>query len=112
LTELRGTFSLLIAHMIFAVPASPGDREGLLPVALVAAIVSYRHMSVLLAFCSEDPITRIIGPARRGRADGHGDQRTRDLQAIRFESMRRREIFAPEPPIDSDACQGQENAAG
>src|SRR5919199_4611749 len=35
---------------------------GLLPVALVAAIVSYRHMSGLLAFYGEDPLTVRIGP--------------------------------------------------
>ena len=35
---------------------------GLLPVAAVAALVSYRHLSGLLAFYGEDPITCILGP--------------------------------------------------
>jgi hypothetical protein len=35
---------------------------GLLPVALVAAIVSYRHLSGLLTFYGEDTLTTIIGP--------------------------------------------------
>jgi len=35
---------------------------GLVPVALVAAIVSYRHMSGLLAFYGEDSLTVLIGP--------------------------------------------------
>jgi len=35
---------------------------GLLPVAVVAAVVSYRHLSGLLAFYREDPLTARIGP--------------------------------------------------
>lgn len=35
---------------------------GLAPVAVVAAIVSYRHLSGLLAYYGEDSITRTIGP--------------------------------------------------
>ncbi len=35
---------------------------GLLPVALVAAVVSYRHLSGLLVFYGEDPLTATIGP--------------------------------------------------
>lgn len=35
---------------------------GLLPVALVAAVVSYRHLSGLLTFYGEDPLTATIGP--------------------------------------------------
>ena len=35
---------------------------GLLPVALVAAVVSYRHLSGLLAYYGEDPLTVAIGP--------------------------------------------------
>jgi hypothetical protein len=35
---------------------------GLLPVAAVAALVSYRHLSGLLAFYGEDPLTVRIGP--------------------------------------------------
>src|SRR6266704_4394939 len=35
---------------------------GLLPVAVVAAVVSYRHLSGLLAFYREDPLTSTIGP--------------------------------------------------
>lgn len=35
---------------------------GLLPVALVAAVVSYRHLAGLLAFYGEDSLTGTIGP--------------------------------------------------
>ncbi|WP_433210999.1 hypothetical protein ACQP00_49655 [Dactylosporangium sp. CS-047395] len=35
---------------------------GLLPVALVAAVVSYRHLSGLLQFYGEDDLTTLIGP--------------------------------------------------
>jgi hypothetical protein len=35
---------------------------GLLPVALVAAVVSYRHLAGLLAYYREDPLTVTIGP--------------------------------------------------
>lgn len=35
---------------------------GLVPVMVVAAVVSYRHMSGLLAFYGEDPLTVAIGP--------------------------------------------------
>ncbi len=36
---------------------------GLVPVAVVAAVVSYRHLSGLLDFYGEDPLTVVIGPA-------------------------------------------------
>ncbi|GAA2587649.1 hypothetical protein GCM10010399_17060 [Dactylosporangium fulvum] len=36
---------------------------GLLPVALVAAVVSYRHLSSLLRHYGEDPLTTVAGPA-------------------------------------------------
>lgn len=36
---------------------------GLLPVAVVAAVVSYRHLSALLAYYGEDRLTSTIGPA-------------------------------------------------
>lgn len=35
---------------------------GLVPVAVVAAVVSYRHMSGLLEWWHEDPVTVVIGP--------------------------------------------------
>jgi len=35
---------------------------GLLPVAIVAGVVSYRHLAGLLAFYGEDPLTATIGP--------------------------------------------------
>lgn len=35
---------------------------GLLPVAMVAAMVSYRHLAGLLAYYGEDPLTATIGP--------------------------------------------------
>jgi len=36
---------------------------GLLPVALVAAVVSYRHLSALLRHYGEDELTALVGPA-------------------------------------------------
>jgi len=35
---------------------------GLLPVAIVAGVVSYRHLAGLLGFYGEDPLTATIGP--------------------------------------------------
>jgi hypothetical protein len=35
---------------------------GLLPVALVAAVVSYRHLSGLLSYYREDTLTAVVGP--------------------------------------------------
>lgn len=60
--------ALLIAVEIFA-RWHPTARRfkvlrwlGLVPVAVVAAVVSYRHMSGLLDFWHEDPVTVMIGP--------------------------------------------------
>lgn len=60
--------ALLIAVEIFA-RWHPDARRfkalrwlGLVPVAVVAAVVSYRHMSGLLDFWHEDPVTVMIGP--------------------------------------------------
>jgi hypothetical protein len=61
--------ALLVAVEILArVAWPPGWRWtalrflGLVPVAVVAAVVSYRHMAGLLAFYREDPLTVAIGP--------------------------------------------------
>src|SRR5205823_10881815 len=61
--------ALFVAVEILArIPWPAGKRWvvarylGLLPVALVAAVVSYRHLSGLLAFYREDPLTSTIGP--------------------------------------------------
>jgi len=61
--------ALFVAVEILARTAWPTGRRwtalrylGLLPVALVAAVVSYRHLSGLLAFYGEDPLTVILGP--------------------------------------------------
>jgi hypothetical protein len=61
--------ALFVAVEILARTAWPiGARwllarfAGLLPVALVAAVVSYRHLSGLLAFYGEDSLTATIGP--------------------------------------------------
>jgi hypothetical protein len=60
--------ALLVAIEIFA-RWHPTRRSakwlrvlGLVPVAVVAAVVSYRHMSGLLAYWHEDPVTVYIGP--------------------------------------------------
>ena len=61
--------ALFVAIEILARTAWPTGRQwltirlvGLLPVALVAAVVSYRHLSGLLAFYREDGLTATIGP--------------------------------------------------
>jgi hypothetical protein len=61
--------ALFVAVEIFARTAWPEGKRwtalrflGLLPVALVAAVVSYRHLSGLLTFYREDPLTATIGP--------------------------------------------------
>ncbi len=61
--------ALFIAAEILSRTAWPAGRRwvalrylGLLPVALVAAVVSYRHLSGLLRFYGEDTLTATIGP--------------------------------------------------
>jgi hypothetical protein len=61
--------ALFVAIEILArTPWRPGWRwlalrlGGLLPVAVVAAVVSYRHLAGLLAYYREDPLTATIGP--------------------------------------------------
>jgi hypothetical protein len=61
--------ALLVAVEILARVAWPADRlwlalrwAGVGPVALVAAVVSYRHLSGLLAFYREDAMTARLGP--------------------------------------------------
>jgi len=61
--------ALFVAIEILArTPWRPGRRwvalrlGGLLPVAVVAAVVSYRHLAGLLAYYREDPLTATIGP--------------------------------------------------
>lgn len=61
--------AVLVAVEILARVAWPaGGRwvllrwAGLMPVAIVAAVVSYRHLSALLAFYGDDPLTAALGP--------------------------------------------------
>ncbi|HEX6500172.1 MAG TPA: hypothetical protein VF054_14235 [Micromonosporaceae bacterium] len=61
--------ALFVAVEILARVAWPAGRRwsalrfgGLLPVATVAAIVSYKHLSGLLTFYGEDRLTSMIGP--------------------------------------------------
>lgn len=61
--------ALFVATEILARVAWPTGRgwsflrfAGLLPVALVAAFVSYRHLSGLLGFYGEDSLTVMLGP--------------------------------------------------
>ncbi|GIG57763.1 hypothetical protein Lfu02_21350 [Longispora fulva] len=58
----------VVIEILARVPWPEGARWvvarvcGLLPVALVAAVVSYRHLSGLLGHYGEDPLTVVIGP--------------------------------------------------
>jgi len=61
--------ALFMALEVMARTAWPAERRwvavrwlGLLPVAMVAAVVSYRHLSGLLAFYGEDGLTATVGP--------------------------------------------------
>jgi hypothetical protein len=61
--------ALFVAVEILARIPWPAGRRwtalhygGLLPVAAVAAVVSYRHLSGLLTFYGEDPLTATLGP--------------------------------------------------
>jgi hypothetical protein len=61
--------SLFVAVEILARITWPAGRRwtllrfgGLLPVAVVAAVVSYKHLAGLLAFYGEDTLTATIGP--------------------------------------------------
>lgn len=61
--------ALFVAIEILARTGWPSGRRwvllrfgGLVPVAVVAALVSYRHLSGLLAFYGEDAITATLGP--------------------------------------------------
>ena len=61
--------ALFVATEILARVAWPSGRTwqalrwgGLIPVAAVAALVSYRHLSGLLGYYGEEPIVRILGP--------------------------------------------------
>jgi hypothetical protein len=61
--------ALLVAVEILARVEWPDSRRwlalrwaGLLPVAVVAAVVSYRHLSALLAYYGDDPLTAALGP--------------------------------------------------
>jgi hypothetical protein len=61
--------ALFVAVEIFARICWPEGRRwtalrflGLLPVAVVAAVVSYRHLAGLMVFYSEDGLTATIGP--------------------------------------------------
>jgi hypothetical protein len=61
--------ALFVATEILTRVAWPSGRvwqllrwAGMLPVAAVAALVSYRHLSGLLAFYGEEPIACVLGP--------------------------------------------------
>src|ERR687890_2184295 len=61
--------ALFVATEILTRVAWPTGRvwwllrwTGMLPVAFVAALVSYRHLSGLLAFYGEEPVVSVLGP--------------------------------------------------
>lgn len=79
---------------------------GLLPVALVAAVVSYRHLAGLLAFYQEDQLTATIGPLA---IDGLMVMATGALVATgRQQPMQRARLSVPvvgeAPARDTDAA--------
>src|SRR3712207_8822817 len=53
---------------------------GLLPVASVAAFVSYQHLAGLLAHYGEDPLTATLGPLAVDRSEEH----TSELQSRQY----------------------------
>lgn len=118
--------ALFIALEIFARISWPQSRRwtmlrfgGLLPVALVAAIVSYRHLSGLLHFYSEDPLTTVIGPlAVDGLmimasgaliATSHHTMSGQDGPPNDQDDQDDQDGPAPADPVTSD---GQDDAAG
>ncbi|MCW6008225.1 hypothetical protein K1W54_27320 [Micromonospora sp. CPCC 205371] len=73
---------------------------GLLPVAVIAAVVSYRHLSGLLAWYGEDPLTVVLGPLA---VDG-----LMVMSAAALVAGRRR--TGPRPPLaDADRAGGSTN---
>jgi hypothetical protein len=98
---------------------------GLLPVAVVAAVVSYRHLSGLLAFYREDSLTATIGPlavdglmvmatgaliaTAAHRADGAAEGRDRSAET-RSQAPDRSADRTPVPP--PSAVPGQEDRPG
>jgi hypothetical protein len=92
-------FALLVAIEVFARVRWPDGMRwtlvrfgGLLPVAAVAAVVSYRHMSGLLGHYGEDGLTATIGPLA---VDGLMVMATGAL--IATAAPRRAILEAPEP---------------
>jgi len=98
--------ALFVATEILArVPWPSGKRwtalrfAGLLPVALVAAFVSYRHLSGLLAFYGEDIVTAIVGPLA---VDGLMVMATGALLATARRTVALAEDSAPAAPIGAE----------
>lgn len=105
--------ALLVAVEILARTSWPAGARwiavrwlGLLPVAVVAAVVSYRHLSGLLAFYGEDPLTAVVGPVA---VDGLMVMATGGLLAMsgrRAEKATETDIgdAAPVPVVEPDAA--------
>ncbi|GIE96684.1 DUF2637 domain-containing protein [Paractinoplanes rishiriensis] len=112
--------ALFVATEILARVAWPSGRGwtalrfgGLLPVALVAAFVSYKHLAGLLAFYGEDSLTAMLGPLAvdglmvmatgallatgRRATDTAADVAPVVTQAV-IDAGPDREQLAPEPP--------------
>jgi hypothetical protein len=94
--------ALFIAAEILARIQWPSGRPwlllrflGLLPVALVAAVVSYRHMSGLLHFYREDSLTATLGPLA---VDGLMTMATAALMASNRHRTAPRPAAAPAEP--------------
>ena len=127
--------ALVVALEVMARTAWPCERRwvavrwlGLLPVALVAAVVSYRHLSGLLTFYGEDGLTATVGPlavdglmvmatgallATAGKRTGRADRTEAVPPAVQDRTPRTAPVPVPAPSSDpSPSSSRSESEAG
>ncbi|GFJ91058.1 DUF2637 domain-containing protein [Phytohabitans rumicis] len=110
---------LLVAVEMFARISWPSGWRwlllrvgGLLPVAVIAAVVSYRHLSGLLTFYGEDAVTATLGPLA---VDGLMVMATGALVAGRAVRVMRAPVApagAPTPNLDGRSTHRARTHAG